>query len=94
MIISQIRDAIGVTFGKKHTRSGGHALDFYASQIIELAHIERVTKEIDKIKRPIGVLVKARCTKSKVRTPYLECDFHDGQPSVDDKVTGLALGRQ
>jgi recombination protein RecA len=32
--ISQTRDKIGATFGKKYTRSGGNALNFYCSQIV------------------------------------------------------------
>ena len=36
LIISQIRDNIGVTFGETKKRSGGRALDFYASQVVWL----------------------------------------------------------
>src|ERR1019366_4415396 len=42
IIISQIRDNIGVRFGDKTTRSGGHALDFYASQVLKLAHLKNI----------------------------------------------------
>jgi recombination protein RecA len=75
MIISQIRDKIGVTFGKKTTRSGGHALDFYASQIIELALVSHLDKTINKIKRDVGIQVKAYCSKNKVTEPYQTCEF-------------------
>src|SRR3989304_2280058 len=36
VIVSQIRDAIGVPFGETKRRSGGKALDFYAYQIVWL----------------------------------------------------------
>src|SRR3990167_11216127 len=36
IVVSQIRDAIGVVFGETKRRSGGKALDFYAYQIIWL----------------------------------------------------------
>jgi recombination protein RecA len=75
MIISQIRDKIGVTFGKKTTRSGGHALDFYASQIVELALVSHLDKTIDGVKRDVGIQLKARCTKNKITTPYQSCEF-------------------
>jgi RecA/RadA recombinase len=76
MIISQIRDKINAAaFGKKTTRSGGHALDFYATQIIELALVSHLDKTIDGVKRDVGIQIKARCTKNKVTNPYQTCEF-------------------
>ena len=75
IIISQVRDAIGVTFGNKHTRSGGRALDFYASQILWLANMGQMKKTIKGTTRAIGVTVKASCKKSKVGLPFRECQF-------------------
>lgn len=75
IIISQIRDKIGVTFGRKTTRSGGRALDFYASQILFLSQIGTVTKIIGKVKRTIGIDVKAKCDKNKVGLPFREAEF-------------------
>lgn len=74
-IISQVRDAIGVSFGRKTTRSGGRALDFYASLVLYLAQIERIKKTVEGITRPIGVKIRAKCDKSKVGLPFRECDF-------------------
>lgn len=74
-IISQIRDTIGMTFGKKYSRSGGHALDFYASQIVYLSHMKTIIKTIDNIERPIGIHVKVKCTKNKAGLPFRECEF-------------------
>ena len=65
MIISQVRDNIGVMFGEKHKRSGGKALDFYASQVVWLSQIEQISKTVKGIKRTVGVLVKAKCKKNK-----------------------------
>lgn len=75
IIVSQIRDKIGVVFGDKHTRSGGKALDFYASQILWLHNmgIEYATK--GGVKRAVGVRIKAKCKKNKVGTPFRECEF-------------------
>lgn len=75
MIISQIRDKIGVTFGEKHTRSGGKALDFYASQVLWLSEIEKMKRTIDKVDRVTGVRVRARCKKNKIGLPFRECEF-------------------
>ncbi|MNU33554.1 recombinase A [compost metagenome] len=75
MIVSQLRDKIGVTFGEKQTRSGGRALDFYASQIVWLAEIGKIAVERGGVKRPIGVNVRMKCKKNKVGLPFRECEY-------------------
>ena len=75
IIISQVRDNIGVMFGEKHTRSGGRALDFYSSQIIWLSQKGKIEKTIKGVKRVIGVDVKALCKKNKVGMPFRDCEF-------------------
>lgn len=76
MIISQVRDNIGAgLFGEKHTRSGGHALDFYASQIVWLANLGKIEKTVKGIKRTIGVKVKAQVKKNKVGLPFRTVQF-------------------
>lgn len=75
MIISQVRDAIGVTFGRKHSRTGGRALDFYASQVLYLAHIKTLTRTRKGVTRPIGVRIKAKCEKNKIASPMRECEI-------------------
>jgi len=75
LIISQIRVNIGVTFGKKTTRSGGKALDFYASQIVWLKTLSKISKTISGITRPYSLLVRANCEKNKVGLAFRECEF-------------------
>jgi len=75
MIISQLRDKIGVTFGRKSERSGGRALDFYASQVLWLAELGKRKKTINKVEREVGLNVRAKCDKNKVSTPFRECDI-------------------
>lgn len=75
IIISQVRDAIGVTFGDKHTRSGGRALDFYASIVIWLANQGQIKKTVSKITRTIGVTIRAKTKKNKIGLPFRECTF-------------------
>lgn len=74
-VISQIRDKIGVTFGETKTRSGGHALDFYCSQIIWLSEIKKITREVTGVKRVVGVEVLARNKKNKVGKPFRQAEF-------------------
>jgi recombination protein RecA len=75
LIISQVRDNIGARFGEKHKRSGGRALDFYASQILWLSHMETLKKTIAKVARPIGIVIKAKCKKNKIALPFREAEF-------------------
>jgi len=75
MVVSQLRDKLGVTFGETKTRSGGKALDYYASQIMWLAEIGKIKREINGIQRIVGVDVKARVKKNKVGLPFRECEY-------------------
>lgn len=75
LIVNQIRDNIGAMFGEKHKRSGGKALDFYATHIVWLAHIERLTKTVKGMKRAYGITVRAQVKKNKVAMPFRDCDF-------------------
>lgn len=91
LIVSQVRDKIGAMFGAKHTRTGGRALDFYASQILMLAHIARLTKTVAGQKRATGVKVLAKCDKNKISLPFREAEFqiqfgygiNDAQACID-----------
>lgn len=75
LIVSQIRDNIGAMFGAKWSRSGGKALDFYASQVLYLAHLETLHRELKGVRRPIGIHIKAKCEKNKVALPLRSCEF-------------------
>jgi len=75
MIISQIRDNIGVSFGETKTRTGGRAMDFYASQILWLAQLKRLDRTVRKQKRVYGIQVKAQCKKNKIGLPFREAEF-------------------
>ena len=75
MVISQTRDNIGVSFGRKYSRSGGRALDFYASQVAYLAQKGEIVQTRKGIKRSVGVQIKMKCTKNKVGLPFRTCEF-------------------
>lgn len=77
LVISQIRDKIGVTFGETKTRSGGHALDFYSSQIVWLSEIKKLSRVVSGVQRVTGVEIRAKNKKLKIRTgkPFREADF-------------------
>jgi recombination protein RecA len=75
MIISQLRDRIGVMFGETKMRAGGRALDFYASQVVWLAELHKIERTVKFQKRPYGVRIRANVKKCKVGTPYRTCDY-------------------
>lgn len=76
LIISQVRDAIGVRFGVKYSRTGGRALDFYASQVMYLAQVGSIKKTVRKVERKIGLEIRAKITKNKIGIPLREADFN------------------
>lgn len=75
IIVSQVRENIGVSFGEKYRRSGGKALDFYASQIPWLAHTGMLKRTVKKVERPYGISIKAKIKKNKVGFPFREAEF-------------------
>ena len=75
VVVSQVRDNIGAMFGEKHKRSGGRALDFYATQILWLAHIKTLKRTIRGAERAYGVEIKAKVKKNKISMPFREIDF-------------------
>lgn len=75
LIVSQVRDNIGAMFGSKVKRSGGRALDFYATHVLMLAHIKRLSATYGKTTRVTGVTVKAKLEKNKIALPFREAEF-------------------
>lgn len=75
IVVSQLRDKIGVMFGEKQTRTGGRALDFYASQILWLHHKGTLTSTARGVERATAVRIRARCKKNKIGPAHRECEF-------------------
>jgi recombination protein RecA len=71
IIISQVRANIDPMSFDKYTRAGGKALDFYAHTVLWLAYLTKIVRK----ERSVGVVVKAKTTKSKTPRPYRECIF-------------------
>ena len=75
LIVSQIRDKIGVTFGETKTRSGGRALDFYSSQVVWLSELKKISRVHTGVTRVVGVEVLARNKKNKLGRAYRQGEF-------------------
>lgn len=89
-VISQLRDNIGVTFGEQSTRSGGRALNFYASQIVWLREEGKIDRTEQGQTRSVGVKTHAKVKKCSVGMPFREARF----PivfgyGVDDEISML-----
>lgn len=88
IFVSQVRENIGVMFGKRYRRTGGKALDFYSSIMIWLS-------ETEKYEAPnglcTGISVKAFVEKNKVGLPYRTCYFNIMFNAGIDPVTSNIL---
>lgn len=90
-IVSQIRENIGVTFGEKYSRSGGKALDFYASQIVWLAYVGRITHKVAGNEQTVGIRVRAQNKKNKMGPPFKQVELHLlFNYGIDDELSMLA----
>lgn len=68
IVISQVRENINPRSFEKYVRSGGKAMDFYCHTVLWLAAAKKVRRK-DIV---IGVVIKAKTTKSKTPRPYRE----------------------
>ena len=81
VVVSQVRENIGVTFGEKKTRSGGRALRHYSLQEYWLA----VKSHVKRRDREVGVNIVARVKKNHLTGKLRQVEFplyHDY--GVDD----------
>lgn len=74
-IVSQVRQKIGITFGKKTYRAGGKALDFYTHQVAWIREDEKLTKSKRGHKRVYGIRSEIKVERSKVAKPFRESKF-------------------
>lgn len=72
IFINQIREKVGIMFGKKETTPGGKALKFFASVRIEVSKGEAIKDSDDK---QIGNWLKATMVKNKVGFPWQKAEF-------------------
>jgi recombination protein RecA len=73
IFINQIRMKIGIQWGSPETRSGGQALKYFASVIIDVRKVSG--GKIEEGKEIVGNRVKCRIVKNKVSAPFRETEF-------------------
>ena len=89
IIISQVRENIGVSFGEKYKRAGGKALDFYAYACLWLATCDKHYKQ----DRLTGVTIKVKAKKAKVERPnregFVDLIFDYGLDNIKSNINFL-----
>ena len=90
LIVSQLREAIGVMFGESKVRSGGKAHDFYASQIVWLATSRPIRSKVAGVERITGTHSVFNVKKNKIGKPFsrapLVVSYNYG---IDDELSNL-----
>ena len=71
IFINQLREKVGVMFGNPETTTGGRALKFYSSVIIDVRKGEPIKNGTELI----GNRTKIKVKKNKVAPPFKECEF-------------------
>lgn len=83
LLINQLREQIGITFGPTEKAPGGRATGFYASMRINCRKAGKVTRDVEmagydktiKTKEQIGQTYRMTVEKSKLNRPWREIQF-------------------
>uniref|UniRef100_A0A7V3J9N2 Protein RecA n=1 Tax=candidate division CPR3 bacterium TaxID=2268181 RepID=A0A7V3J9N2_UNCC3 len=80
VVLNQVRDVVGQTWGNTEVTPGGRAMSFHATVRIKMSRVGKITDSTTK--EVIGQKFRVECTKSKVCVPfrYVNIDFIPGKP--------------
>ncbi len=87
IFVDQVRQNVGVVFGKQYTFSGGEALKFYATTRVEVSIKKTIKNKHDRV---VGVEVNFKVDKNKIAPPYRQGTFYlIFDYGIDDIKTSL-----
>jgi len=91
LIVNQLRENVGQTFGAKYSSPGGHAPKYASIQRIMLSAVSTV--KIDEAAGITGKKITAKSIKNKAYTPLLEADliFNHKAGTFDEVLTMYEL---
>jgi recombination protein RecA len=98
ILINQLREKIGIMFGKPETTTGGRSIPFYAGQRVEFRPGERIKETVDGKPVNIGRVVSITVEKDKTgpnvgRVGEVTFNYNEGIDYLEELVTlGEALG--
>src|SRR6202030_4203357 len=71
ILTNQIREKVGVMFGSPENQPGGRALQFYASQRLDIRRIQTLQGGSE----AVGSRVRVKVVKKKVAAPFRQAEF-------------------
>lgn len=92
ILVNQLREKIGVMWGKPETTTGGRAIPFYAGQRLEFRPGERIKKNVDGKDVAVGRMVSITVEKDKTgpnvgRVGQVAFINREGIDTVEELIT-------
>ncbi len=92
ILINQLREKIGVMWGKPETTTGGRAIPFYAGQRLEFRPGERIKANVKGKEVVIGRMVSITVEKDKTgpnvgKVGQVAFIYHEGIDTVEELIT-------
>lgn len=71
IVITQIREKVGVMFGNPERAIGDRVLKYYASGRLDMRGIESIKDSVEEV----GRRTRVKVVKNKIATPFKEAEF-------------------
>ena len=71
IFINQLREKVGIQYGRPEVTTGGRALKFYSSVRLDIRRSDKITADSEQI----GTRAKVKVVKNKMASPFCEAEF-------------------